>query len=100
MGSFVSKHCSGRNYNSPLKQEKSINASVSVDKEERAIMPSLSATVGRLSLESSGNINDKGGDFNAGLGYKKGGFSAGMGVSGMTGQKPNMTAKVSYSKKF
>lgn len=100
MGSFVSKHCSGRNYNSPLKQEKSIDVSVSADKEERSIMPSLSATVGRLSLESSGNINDKGGDFNAGVGYKKGGFSAGIGVSGMTGQKPNMTARVGYSKKF
>jgi hypothetical protein len=45
-------------------------------------------------------VTPKGGDFNAGLNYNRGGFSAGVGISGMSKEKPNMTANIGYKKKF
>jgi hypothetical protein len=100
MGSFVSKHCSGRNYNSPLRQGKSVGGDVSVNKEERSLNPSLRASVGNFSTGATGSINPNGSRFDAGISYNKGGFSAGVGVSGMSGEKPNITAKVGFNKKF
>jgi hypothetical protein len=84
----------------PLKQEKSIEANIDFDKEEKSLSPSLTASSGAFNVKAGGTLNNKGGDFNAGLGFNKGGFSVGVGVSGMTGEKPNVTGNIGYKKKF
>ena len=99
----ISKHCAGRNYNSPLRQEekpKKVEASVSIDKERRMLSPSLAASSGNLSTNANANISTRGTGFDAGLNYNKGGFSAGVGVEGTNKSKPNVTASVSYKKTF
>lgn len=96
----ILKHCAGRNYNSPLHQEKKIEANVSVDKEQKMLSPSLSASSGALSANANANISPGGRNFNVGLNYNKGGFSAGIGVGGTNKSKPNMTASIGYSKTF
>ncbi|MFY8170254.1 MAG: hypothetical protein ACOVK2_03955 [Candidatus Fonsibacter sp.] len=85
---------------SPLKQEKSIEANVDFDKDEKSLSPSLTANSGAFNVKAGGTLTTKGGDFNAGLGFDKNGFSAGIGVSGMTGEKPNVTGRIGYKKKF
>ena len=103
MRSSILKHCSGRNYNSPFRQEddpKKIEANVSIDKERKMLSPSLSASSGNLSANANANISTSGTGFNAGLNYNKGGFSAGIGVEGSNKSKPNVTASVGYKKTF
>lgn len=99
MRSPILKHCAGRNYNSPLKQ-KSIEANVDVDKEEKSLSPYLSASSGAFNVKAGGTLTPKGGDFKAGLNFNKNGFSAGVGVEGMTGEKPNVTGHIGYKKEF
>jgi|LauGreDrversion4_1035100.scaffolds.fasta_scaffold389555_2 hypothetical protein len=84
----------------PLKQEKSIEANIDFDKEEKSLSPSLTASSGAFNVKAGGTVTPKGGDFNAGLNFNKGGFSAGVGVSGMSKEKPNVTASIGYKKKF
>ena len=96
----ILKHCSGRNYNSPFLQEKTIEANVAVDKEQKMLSPSLSASSGALSANAGANISPTGRSFNAGLNYNKGGFHAGVGVEGANKSKPNVTASIGYSKTF
>ena len=100
MKSQISKHWSGKGYNSPVHQERSIEANIDFDKEEKSMTPSLTANSGNFNVKAGGTLTPKGGDFNAGLGFSKNGFSAGVGVSGMTKEKPNMTASIGYKKKF
>lgn len=96
----ILKHCAGKSYNSPLKQGRSIETNVEFNKEERSMTPTLTASSGAFNVTAGGTLTPKGGDFTTGLNYNKGGFSAGVGVSGMTNEKPNITAKLGYKKKF
>ena len=99
MKSTMSKQWAGRNYNSPL-QQKSIEGNIEVNKEQKSLSPYLNAVSGAFSVKAGGTLTPKGGDFNAGLNYNKKGFSAGVGISGMTGEKPNVTANIGYKKMF
>jgi len=99
----ILKHCSGRNYNSPFhqeKKEKSFSADLNIDQEQKMISPSLSATSGNLSANAGANISPMGTAYNAGIGFNKGGFHAGVGISGADKSKPNLTANMGYSKNF
>ena len=96
----ILKHCAGRNYNSPLRQEKTVEASITADKDRKMLSPSLAASVGALSANANANLSANGTGFNAGLNYNKGGFSAGVGIEGTNKSKPNVTASVSYKKTF
>ena len=96
----ILKHCAGRNYNSPLMQERSIETNIEFDKEEKTMTPTLTASSGAFNVKAGGTVSPKGGDFKAGLNYNKGGFSAGVDVSGMTGEKPNVTGRLGYKKTF
>ena len=96
----ILKHCAGRNYNSPLRQEKTIEANITADKDQRMLSPSLAASSGALSANANANISTSRTGFNAGLNYNKGGFSAGVGVEGTNKSKPNVTASVGYKKTF
>ena len=100
MKSQVAKHWSGKGYNSPLCQERSIETNIDFDKDERSISPSLTASSGSFNVKGAGTLTPKGGDFNAGLGFNRNGFSANVGVSGMSKEKPNVTASIGYKKKF
>ena len=100
MKSQISKHWAGKGYNSPLMQERSIETNIEFDKAERTMTPTLTASSGAFNVKAGGTVSPKGGDFNAGLNYNKGGFSAGVGVSGMSKEKPNVTASIGYKKKF
>ena len=84
----------------PLNQGKSIEANVNFDKDEKSLSPSLTASSGAFNVKAGGTVTPTGGDFNAGVGFNKGGFSAGIGVSGMSKEKPNLTANIGFKKKF
>jgi len=84
----------------PLKQEKSIEANIGIDPEEKSLSPSLTASSGAFRANAGGTLTTKGGDFNAGLEFNKSGFSAGIGVSGMTNEKPSVTGRIGYKKTF
>ena len=84
----------------PSKGGKSIDVGMNADKETRTLSPYLSVASGRFTANASGNISKKSKSANAELGYNKGGFSAGVGFEKNSGNKPNMTANISYSKKF
>ena len=99
MRSPILKHCAGRSYNSPLKQ-KSMEANLEVDKERQSLSPYLSASSGNFNVKAGGTLTREGGNFNTGLNYNKNGFSAGVGLSGATGEKPNVTANIGYKKVF
>jgi hypothetical protein len=96
----ISKHCAGRNYNSPFKQEKSVEANVSIDKDRKMLSPSLSATSGAISANASANVTPKRTGYEAGIEYNKGGFNAGVGVEGANKGKSNVTAHLGYKKTF
>jgi hypothetical protein len=96
----ILKHCSGRNYNSPFHQEKSFSADLNIDKERKMISPSLSAASGNLSANAGANVSPMGKSYNAGIGFNKGGFHAGVGVSGTDKSKPNLMANIGYNKTF
>jgi hypothetical protein len=99
----ILKHCSGRNYNSPFRQEnkeRSFGANLNIDKEQKTISPSLSAASGNLSANAGANISPTSKSYNAGIGFNKGGFHAGVGISGANKSKPNVTANLGYSKNF
>ena len=96
----ILKHCSGRNYNSPFHQEKSLGTNLNIDKEQKMLSPSLSASSGALSANAGANISPQGKSFNAGLNYNKGNFSAGVGIEGADKNKPNVTGHISFNKKF
>ena len=64
----------------PLNQKKSIETNVYIDPEERSLSPSLTASSGAFNANAGGTLTTKGGDFNAGLGFNKKGFSAGINV--------------------
>lgn len=100
MKSKISKHWSGKGYNSPLRQEKSFGANLIVDKESRSLSPSLSAQIGRLNAETNANISKGNTNYNVGLNYNKGGFSAGVGLEGQNKDKPNVIASIGYKKTF
>jgi hypothetical protein len=100
MRSQVAKHWTGKNYNSPLRQGRSIETNIEFDKAERTMTPTLTASSGAFNVKAGGTVSPKGGDFNAGLNYNRGGFSAGVGVSGMSKEKPNVTASIGFKKKF
>ena len=100
MRSQIAKHWTGKGYNSPLMQERSIETNIEFDKAERTMTPTLTASSGAFNVKAGGTVSPKGGDFNAGLNYNKGGFSAGVGVSGMSKEKPSVTANIGYKKKF
>jgi hypothetical protein len=103
----ILKHCAGRGYNSPLKQidpptkgEKSVEVGMTADKDTKSISPYLTASSGKFSADAGGNISPTGKSFNANVGYQNKGLSAGVGVESFSGQKPNLTARVSYRKTF
>ena len=100
MKSKISKHWTNKSYNSPLCQEKSFSANLAVDKESKSLNPSLSIGLGRFSAETNANISKGQTNYNAGLNYNKGGFSAGIGVSGVNKDNPNVTANVGFKKTF
>lgn len=85
---------------SPLNQGRSIEANIDLNKDERSMTPSLTASSGAFNVKAGGTVTPKGGDFNAGLNFNRGGFSAGIGVSGMTNEKPSVTGRIGYKKTF
>ena len=103
MKSTILKHCSGRNYNSPFHQEdrkKSFSADLNIDKDQKMVSPSLSATSGNLSANAGANISPMGTSYNAGIDFNKSGFNAGIGISGDDKSKPNIKAHLGYNKNF
>ena len=103
MKSPILKHCSGRSYNSPFRQEdrkKSFSADLNIDKDQKMVSPSLSATSGNLSANAGANISPMGTSYNAGIDFNKSGFHAGVGISGADKSKPNVTANLGWSKTF
>jgi hypothetical protein len=92
----ILKHCAGRNYNSPLHQEKKVEANVAVDANQKMLSPSLRASSGALSANAGANISPTSKSYNAGINYNKGGFSVGVNVEKNNKSKPNVTANASY----
>jgi hypothetical protein len=100
MRSPISKHSSGRNYNSPLHQERSLETNVDVNKEEKSISPSVNLTMNKVSANVQGSMTPKNIGYNAGLGYSNKGFTAGVGVSGSNKSNPNITGHIGYKTTF
>ena len=100
MKSPILKHCAGRGYNSPLKQKRSIAANIVLDPAKKSLSPYLTARSGAFNANAGGTLTTKGANFNAGLEFNKSGFTAGVNVSGMTGEKPSVTGEIAYNKKF
>ena len=97
MRSPILKHCAGRNYNSPLKQEKKGNVSGNLEynTEDRTINPSLQASYKNLSVSGGAtkhlDTNDT--TFGGELKYEnKKGFNANAGVTGSNSSKPTVSA--------
>ena len=100
MKSQIAKHWAGRGGNSPLCQEKSFGANIDIDKDSKSLNPSLRAQIGNFSANTGASVNPRGANYNVGLNYNKGGFHAGVGLSGQNKTKPNVTASIGYNKTF